>query len=89
MLTPAKLQHLNGPLPQHPKLLFRYGTEQIGLRRVPVPSRIFSGKRAQGATFDGNSIVDVASQSFSRGTCGMEKSSDRANFRQVQLREYS
>ncbi len=50
MLTPVKLQHLSGPLPLHRKLLFRYVTEQIGHRRVPVPWRIFGGKRAQTAT---------------------------------------
>src|SRR6266498_2116368 len=31
----------------------------------------------------------LASALFSRGMCDMEKSSERANFRQVQCREYS
>jgi hypothetical protein len=35
MLTPSKLLHLNGPLPQPRNLLFRYVTEQIRHRRVP------------------------------------------------------
>ena len=35
---------------EHRKLLFRYVTEQIPHCRVPVPSGIFGGKRAQTAT---------------------------------------
>jgi hypothetical protein len=35
MLTPPKLLHLSGPLPQPCNLLFRYVTEEIRDDRVP------------------------------------------------------
>ena len=50
MLTPPYYSTRVALSPQPRKLLFRYVTEQIGHRRVPVPSRIFGGKRAQTAT---------------------------------------
>ena len=50
MLTPPDCSMWVALSPEHCKLLFRYVTEQIRHCRVPAPSGIFSGKRAQTAT---------------------------------------